>query len=166
LNTVRVPIIQGYDYVAVVLKNVKVSSVMVPRESAGFPTGTIAIVPLLSEFDNGNAFFQSQTSKEMHDSWRIETPQGLQQLNELHFQILTHGGFVKGATTKTEPDKLIPSSIPDPSKHTDTSFTPVNIAAKWIPDVIPYPLAPEPDISLAPSTLNNVYIELVVTNDM
>lgn len=166
LNVAKIPIVAGFDYVIVVLKNVKISSIMVPIEAAGFPSGTIAVLPLYSQFADGNAYFQSQWNESSVSKWRIDIPQGLQQLNELHFQLLTHGGFIKDAVTKTVPDKLVPSTIPDPSKHIDTSFSAVTIGAKWIPSVIPYPIESESDVSQAPVSSNNVYFQLEVTNDM
>lgn len=90
LTNAKVPLIGGFDYVAVVLRTLKDRTLNLPKESPGLPGGVLAIFPLIDYRPAcGFALYKSSTSQKHGGSqggWRVAFPQGLPMLSELHFQ--------------------------------------------------------------------------------
>jgi hypothetical protein len=68
------------------------------KESIGFPTGVLGVLPLVPLVAGSNyTSYSSVGSKKGHGgSWKIDFPIAMSQLYELHIQLLTWGGNVAG----------------------------------------------------------------------
>lgn len=170
LTDAKIPIVAGgYDYVAIVLKSLKDHTLHVPKESPGFPSGTLAIIPLIPAVPGGTStYYRSQTGQMIGGAgtgWRVDIPQGVPSLTELHIQIVTHSGFVQAAYVKTDTGAPGPTSIPDPKKPLVPAYPAVMIDPVWIPSTIPYPIAAEPVVDVAPNPDLNVFFQLEVEHD-
>lgn len=95
LTDANIPIVATHMYVAVAVRNIKDGTLITTRESASLPPGTLAIIPLIPAVAGGTfTYYRSQTGHRAGGAsigWRIEIPQGLMQLDDLHVQLLTWG---------------------------------------------------------------------------
>lgn len=109
LTDAFMPIVAGYPYVAVVLRNLKDRSLILPRESPGLPGGVLAMVPMIPPVAlAGYTYYRAQPGQRHGGSgigWKVVIPQGLAQLDDLHFQLLTWD-WVAGAAA------MVPFPIP------------------------------------------------------
>lgn len=91
LTNAKIPLVQGYDYVVVVLRTLKDRTLHLPKESPGFPGGVLAIFPLVAyKVGLTYAYYKSDTNQKNGGSqggWKINFPQGYPMLNELQFQL-------------------------------------------------------------------------------
>jgi len=136
VTNAKIPLVQGYDYTAIVLTNLKDRTLYLPKESAGFPAGVLAIIPLIRYSRGYNyAFYQSETNQKSGGSqggWRIVFPQGMPMLNELHFQLYTWAWDAVDHTSQT----------------------------------ILLPLTSEPVIATQPSVDNNITLQLEIEHEV
>lgn len=136
LTDAWVPIVGTHRYVVVVLRTLKDRTLILPRESGGYPAGTLAAIPLIPAVAGGtDAYYRSQTSQVMGGSsvgWRITIPQGAPQLDNLHIQLFTWGW--NGVTN--------------------------------VPTTIAYPLPADQPPGVQPNLNSNVVIQLEIEHDM
>ena len=94
LTDFRVPIVSGFYYCAVVIKNIKDNTLLQLKEDGGWPMGTLAVVPLVPAEGAGGTYTYYRYSTLEHNpgGWKIEFPQALGQLSDLQFELLTWGG--------------------------------------------------------------------------
>lgn len=88
LMNAKIPIVAGYSYVAVVLSNFGDRVLMQTKESPGWPSGTLAIIPLVEHaIGCGYAYYQGVNDGSASDGWRFDIPQGLPQLTKLDISL-------------------------------------------------------------------------------
>lgn len=94
LTDFRVPIITGYYYCALVLKNIKQQTLLQLKGDGGWAAGTLAMVPLVpAEGASGTyTYYRYKNSKRSPGGWQVKFPQALTQLSDLQFEILAWGG--------------------------------------------------------------------------
>lgn len=94
LTDFRVPIVSGYYYCALVLKNARAQSLLQLKEDGGWPLGTLAVVPLVPTEGAGGTYTYYKYSSTKHNpgGWTLEFPQALGQLSDMQFEILAWGG--------------------------------------------------------------------------
>jgi hypothetical protein len=112
LTDFRVPIVSGYYYCALVIKNIKDNTLAPIKEDGGWPLGTLAIVPLVpAEGANGTyTYYKYSSSKHNPGGWVVKFPQALGQLSDLQFEVMAWGGSTGwGGPTKTTILYPIPS---------------------------------------------------------
>ncbi len=94
LTDFRVPIVSGYYYCALVLKNARNNTLLQIKEDGGWPLGTLAIIPLIPAEGLGGtyAYYKYSATKHNPGGWTLEFPQALGQLSDLQFEVLAWGG--------------------------------------------------------------------------
>ena len=84
LTCAKIPIVANHSYVAVVLANFRDRVLLQTKESPGWPSGTLAIIPLVEHAVGcGYAYYQGVNDGSASDGWRFDIPQGLPQLTKL-----------------------------------------------------------------------------------
>ena len=105
LTDFRVPIVSGYYYCALVIRNIKDNTLTPIKEDGGWPLGTLAVVPLVPTEGAGGTYtyYKYSSSKHNPGGWAIKFPQALGQLSDLQFEVRTWGGSTGwgGPTTTT-----------------------------------------------------------------
>lgn len=103
LTDFRVPIVTGYYYVALVLKNAKDNTLVQIKEDGSWPMGTLGMIPLIPAEGAGGTYTYYRYTNTEHNpgGWTLEFPQALGQLSDLQFEVLAWGGGTGwgGATT-------------------------------------------------------------------
>jgi hypothetical protein len=94
LTDFRVPIVSGYYYCALVLKNAKCQTLLQIKEDGGWPLGTLGVIPLVPAEGAGGTYTYYRFSSSKHNAggWTLEFPQAMGQLSDLQFEILAWGG--------------------------------------------------------------------------
>jgi hypothetical protein len=132
LTDAKIPIIAGHMYVVVVVRNVRDKTLINSRESAGMPTGALAVIPLRPAFPGATyAYYRSQPAQGQGGSgtgWKLVMPHGMPQLVDVHMQI--YGWGWNGVTGQ--------------------------------PETIPYPIAADPALPATPIDDRNVYFQIEI----
>jgi hypothetical protein len=94
LTDFRVPIISGYYYAVLALRNVKDNTLLQIKEDGGWPMGTLGIIPLVPAEGAGGtyAYYHNTVDLANPGGWRIDFPQAMGQLSDLQFEVVTWGG--------------------------------------------------------------------------
>ena len=94
LTDFRVPIVSGYYYCALVLRNIRDNTLQPLREDGGWPMGTLAMIPLVpAEGANGTyTYYKYSSTRHNPGGWKIKFPLALGQLSDLQFEVLAWGG--------------------------------------------------------------------------
>ena len=93
LTDFRVPIVAGYYYVALVLKNVKDNTLVQIKEDGSWPMGTLGMIPLIpAEAGGSYTYYRFSSSTHNPGGWKLRFPQAMGQLSDLQFEILAWGG--------------------------------------------------------------------------
>jgi hypothetical protein len=105
LTDAFIPIVGTNRYVVVVLRMLKDRTLILPRESHGYPAGTLAVIPLVpAAAGMTDAYYRSQVGQQQGGSsigWRITIPQGLPQIDNIHIQLFTWGWDAVAAAPTT-----------------------------------------------------------------
>jgi hypothetical protein len=111
LTDFRVPIVSGYYYVALVLRNAKDNTLVQIKEDGSWPMGTLGMIPLVPADNAGTYTYYRYTNSDHNPGgWTLEFPQALGQLADLQFEILAWGGSTGwGGPTTTSIPYPIPS---------------------------------------------------------
>ncbi|MDR3542362.1 MAG: hypothetical protein P4L69_15585 [Desulfosporosinus sp.] len=136
LTNAKIPLVNGVEYVAILLKNIKDRTLHLPTESPGFGPGVVAIIPLVPHSDLYLfALYSSQTGQQSGGSaggWRIEFPQGLAKLSKLQIELYTWGWDAVGLKSTC----------------------------------IPLALTAEANLAVMPSVANNISLQFEIEHDL
>lgn len=145
LTDFKVPIVAGYPYAILVVKNLQDLTQIPINEGIKFPSGTLAVVPLIPVHTTATyAYYQPIDRNNAGGGWKIEFPMALPKLNHLEFEILTWGGSATatGWGSTYSANSAVLSAVP-----------------------IRYPLTDE-NILTPPADDNNVFIGLELTHQL